>query len=153
MPDITINNAKLRYGDQLLFDGLNLQLIAGQWTCLLGPSGVGKSTLLRLLAGLTCVSDQDELSAEIPNHKFLLSQIAYMAQQDGLLPWLTVRENVLLGAKLRGEKLNMAAADELLQQVGLQAAANKTPEQLSGGMRQRAALVRTLMEQKYYFDG
>lgn len=146
MPNITVKNATLRYGDQVLFDGLNLELASEKCTCLLGPSGVGKSTLLRLLAGLTSVGDNDELSAEISGYSH--NDIAYMAQQDGLLPWLTVRENVMLGATLRAAKCDVVTANQLLTQVGLIDAADKTPEQLSGGMRQRAALVRTLIENK-----
>lgn len=146
MPNIIIHNAKLRYGEQLLFDGLNLELTKGQWTCLLGPSGVGKSTLLRLLAGLTAIGERDELLADIRGCS--CGDIAYMAQQDGLLPWLTVRDNILIGARLRGEKLDFDAAHKLLGEVGLSDASDKFPEQLSGGMRQRVALVRTLMENK-----
>jgi putative hydroxymethylpyrimidine transport system ATP-binding protein len=148
MSDVIIRNAHLRYGDQILFDGLDLSLMEGKWTCLLGPSGVGKSTLLRLVADLTSVGEADELTAEIADHQELKKNIAYMAQQDGLLPWLTVLDNVLLGAKLRGEKVDPAKAEKLLLQVGLFDAKNKMPGQLSGGMCQRAALVRTLMQEK-----
>jgi len=148
MSAITIHNARLRYGEQLLFDGLNLEIERGKWTCLLGPSGIGKTTLLRLLAGLTSLSDNDELSADISG--YCSQDIAYMAQQDGLLPWLTLRENILFGARLRGEKKDFGLADNLLIQVGLMDAADKTPDQLSSGMRQRAALVRTLMQKKSF---
>lgn len=148
MPDITINNAHLKYGDQLLFDALSLTLKQGQWTCILGPSGVGKSTLLALLADLPCAGTKDEVSADIANHDDIKQQIAYMAQQDALLPWLTAIENVVIGSKLRNEKINMPRAKKLLTDVGLSKAMDKTPEQLSGGMRQRVALARTLYEDK-----
>lgn len=145
MSQVQIKDAHLRYGDQTLFDGLQLTLTQGKWTCLLGPSGVGKTTLLRLIAGLT--KTDETLSAEITPTN-IEHQVAYMAQQDGLLPWLSVLGNVLLGAKLRGETADKSKALELLKAVGLQGAVHKTPGQLSGGMRQRAALVRTFLENK-----
>lgn len=148
MPDIEIKHAHLKYAEQLLFDNLSITIKQSQWTCLLGPSGVGKSTLLRLLAGLTAVGKNDELSADIVNHDNIKKEIAYMAQQDGLLPWLTVLENVVIGNKLRHQQPDYLRAKNLLTAVGLTDAINKTPEQLSGGMRQRVALARTLYEDK-----
>ncbi len=147
---ITINNAYLQYGQQVLFDGLQLTLPLGKWVCLLGPSGVGKSTLLRVLANLTSISNKDKLHADInvPTSIDLQRDVAYMAQEDGLLPWLNVLDNVTIGSKLRGESIDKAKARDLLQQVGLVDAQQKRPEQLSGGMRQRVALVRTLYENK-----
>jgi putative hydroxymethylpyrimidine transport system ATP-binding protein len=148
MHDIEINNAHLQYAEQVLFDKLSFTIKAQQWTCLLGASGVGKSTLLRLLAGLTAVGKNDILAADITNHDELKKNIAYMAQQDGLLPWLSALQNVVLGSKLRHQKPDYNQAKLLLEQVGLAAAENKNPEQLSGGMRQRVALARTLYENK-----
>ncbi len=145
---IKISNARLRYAAELLFDNLNLSLRLNAWTCLLGPSGVGKSSLLNLLAGLTSITDQDELSADIPEHSWIQTQIAYMGQQDGLLPWLTVLDNICIGSRLREEKIDLAKAEALIAKLGLQAASKKYPHQLSGGMRQRTALARTLYEDK-----
>ena len=71
-----------------------------------------------------------------------------MAQADLLLPWLDVRANVMLGASLRGEEPMSERAGQLISQVGLSNHADKRPHELSGGMRQRAALARTLMEDK-----
>lgn len=71
-----------------------------------------------------------------------------MAQQDLLLPWLDVTGNVMLGARLRGDKPDSRRAQELIQKVGLSADVSKRPAQLSGGMRQRVALARTLMEER-----
>ncbi len=134
-----------RHGRQVLFQDLSLTLEAGQWTCLLGPSGVGKSTLLKLLAGLP---SGGEFSGDIgaSDAQPIGSRIAYMAQSDLLYPWLTVYGNVVLGQNLRGEIEDGERANELIRQVGLQAHRDKRPHQLSGGMRQRAALARTLME-------
>ena len=122
-------------------------LEAGQWTCLLGPSGVGKSTLLRLVAGLDTGGEFDG-SIESTNSRPLREQVAYMAQSDLLLPWLNVRANVMLGSTLRGEVRKLERADQLIEEVGLGMHAEKRPYELSGGMRQRAALARTLMEDK-----
>lgn len=134
-----------RHGRQVLFQDLSLTLEAGQWTCLLGSSGVGKSTLLKLLAGLP---SGGEFSGDIgaSDAQPIGSRIAYMAQSDLLYPWLTVYGNVVLGQNLRDEIEDGERANELIRQVGLQAHRDKRPHQLSGGMRQRAALARTLME-------
>lgn len=134
-----------RHGRQVLFQDLSLTLEAGQWTCLLGSSGVGKSTLLKLLAGLP---SGGEFSGDIgaSDAQPIGSRIAYMAQSDLLYPWLTVYGNVVLGQNLRVEIEDGERANELIRQVGLQAHRDKRPHQLSGGMRQRAALARTLME-------
>ena len=135
------------HGDAILFDGLDLVLESGQWTCLLGPSGVGKSTILRLVAGLDTGGDF-EGTIESTDRRPLREQVAYMAQADLLLPWLNVRANVMLGASLRGEARMLERVDQLINEVGLGRHAEKRPHELSGGMRQRAALARTLMEDK-----
>jgi len=129
-------------------EGLVLDLPAGRTTCLLGPSGIGKSTLLRLVAGLVpgaVRSASDGLPLE--------GRIAWMAQSDLLLPWLSVEDNLLLGYRLRGARGAELArarerARELLARVGLAERARALPHQLSGGMRQRAALARTLVEDR-----
>lgn len=161
-PGVHLRGARLHYDGACLFDDLTLDLPPGSWTCLLGPSGVGKSSLLRLLAGLP-ESGQGVVSCD--DGAALPGRSAYMAQQDLLLPWLTVRENVLLGHRLRGpstgrrwSRLRRASAprssalpvraDALLARTGLGAWADSLPHSLSGGMRQRAALVRTLMEDR-----
>ncbi len=147
-PAITLGIPRLELGGQLLFENFRLRLEAGRWTCLLGPSGVGKTTLLRLLAGLVpgalVITDDG---------RPLAGRIALMAQQDLLLPWLSVRENVLLGHRLRGTRRARAAelerrADALLARLGLAGRERDLPATLSGGMRQRVALARTLMEER-----
>ena len=146
VPQLRIRGG-FRHGDAILFEGLDLVLEAGQWTCLLGPSGVGKSTLLRLVAGLDTGGEFDG-SIESTNSRPLREQVSYMAQSDLLLPWLNVRANVMLGSTLRGEVRMLERADQLIDEVGLGMHAQKRPHELSGGMRQRAALARTLMEDK-----
>jgi putative hydroxymethylpyrimidine transport system ATP-binding protein len=143
---LRLRGAHLRFGDQTIFEDLAFDLPAGQTTCLLGPSGVGKSSLLRLFAGLSPETAATELSAD--DGAPLGQRIAFMDQRDLLLPWLDVLANVTLGARLRGETTDTAKAHRLLEKVGLGNDGAKKPAALSGGMRQRAALVRTLMEER-----
>ncbi len=130
-----------------LFDGVDLELLAGQWKCLLGRSGVGKTTLLRLIAGLDS-GEAFEGNIWVSDDNPLDGRISYMAQSDLLLPWLTVLENVVLGIRLRKEKPDMRRAMDLIGQVGLGGYRDEKPNALSGGMRQRTALARTLMEER-----
>ncbi len=147
MPPAIRFSGTARFGASPLFGSLTLDIAAGQWTCLLGPSGIGKSTILRLIAGLETGSIFDgRISAD--DHAPLTDRIAYMAQSDLLLPWLDVTGNVLLGPQLRREGDARDRAADLIARVGLAEHAEKRPAQLSGGMRQRAALARTLMEDR-----
>ena len=137
----------LRARAEGLFPAVTLQVPGGAWYSLLGPSGVGKSTLLRVIAGLETgvpLDGRAEASDGVP----LAGRIALMAQSDLLLPWLSVRENVTLGAKLRGQTPDTVRAQDLLDRLGLSPLADRRPEQLSGGQRQRAALARTLAEDR-----
>ena len=142
---VSLQEATLRYGSALLFENLTLNLLAGQTTCLLGPSGVGKSSLLRLIAGLEPLTDPTKFTGPEGEPG---QNIAYMAQQDLLLPWLSALENVLLGSRLRGDPADQEKALGLLNSVGLSGHENVRPAKLSGGMRQRVALARTLMEDR-----
>lgn len=143
---VSLRAARLVYGGLTLFDGLDLELAGGCFTCLLGPSGIGKTSLLRLLAGLTPPGISGELHGG--DGRSLAGRVAYMAQQDLLLPWLNVLHNVTLGSRLRGERVDRNRALDLLARVGLADYALARPDTLSGGMRQRAALARTLMEDR-----
>jgi len=106
---------------------------------------VGKTSLLRIVAGLEApASGHIRASDGAP----LSGRVAYMAQQDLLLPWATALENVSLGARLRGEQADAARAEVLLARVGLAHRARALPATLSGGERQRVALARTLYEDR-----
>jgi putative hydroxymethylpyrimidine transport system ATP-binding protein len=146
--EVQVSAADVSFGGWALFERLALTLPAGQWTSLLGASGVGKSTLLRLIVGL--VPGHSEVHLQCDDGRPLTGRAAYMAQQDLLLPWLSIIENVMLGARLRGEITaeQRARAMALLAAVGLEANAGDIPAILSGGMRQRAALARTLLEDR-----
>ncbi len=141
---VCVRGARFRYESAPLFDGLDITLEAGRWTCLVGPSGVGKSSLLRVIASLSALDAGTVETMHAP----LARHVAYMAQQDLLLPWLSALDNVLLGARLRGEAPDRARGRALLTSVGLGDALALRPAALSGGMRQRVALARTLMEDK-----
>lgn len=145
-PEVRVHAARLEWEGVALFDALDFTMAAGRWTCLLGQSGVGKSTLLRLIAGLAPAHADSRVTCD--DGRPLPGRVAYMAQTDLLLPWLSVLENVMLGARLRRERPDRHRALDMLGAVGLALAANKRPAELSGGMRQRAALARTLMEDR-----
>lgn len=147
-PSVNLENLTFAYKETKIFQSLNFSVAAGQWTCLIGPSGCGKSTLLRLISGSLrqgC-SGTIRLGGNLDPKK----HTAWMAQDDLLLPWLTVSQNVCLGARLRGEMSTgtREKALALIESAGLGPVADALPAELSGGMRQRTALLRTLMEER-----
>jgi len=157
MPALEISEAFMRYKNKTIFENLSFSLPGGQWTSLLGTSGVGKSTLLRMIAGVLTNDNlsqkTDECSVGTINASDgipLKGRVAYMAQNDLLMPWCNALENVLLGCKLRGEKTleNINKAKKLLGMVELEDSIDLKPLSMSGGMRQRVALARTLMENR-----
>ncbi len=140
---VTAHDLTKRYDETLVFDGLDLTVSPGEVCCLLGPSGCGKTTLLHLLAGLEDpTSGRIEIDGEPvtgPDYRW-----GVVFQDPLLYPWLTVRENVEIGPRLRGEEPDDEHVDELLELVGLEDVADADTSSLSGGMAQRASLVRTL---------
>lgn len=130
---------------QAALSDVSLEVEEGELVSFLGPSGCGKTTLLSIIAGLI---KPTEGSVTLQNQSVekLENGIGYMLQQDYLFPWKTIEENILLGLKLTKtltpSKKNYAL--DLLDQMGLKGFEEQYPKQLSGGMRQRVALVRTL---------
>jgi putative hydroxymethylpyrimidine transport system ATP-binding protein len=145
-PSLTIKG-DAHIGNQLIFKAACLDIPAGAWTCLLGRSGVGKTTILKLIAGLDeHITFTGDMSSS--DGKPLAGRIALMSQTDNLLPWLSVRGNIMLGSRMRQEHSQSEQADALIERVGLTEFSDRKPHTLSGGMRQRVALARTLMEDR-----
>ena len=116
---------------------ISFDICEGEYISIIGPSGCGKSTLLSIISGL-----ENKTSGEI----YIDGKIGYMLQKDNLLEWRTIYKNVLLGLEIQKENTpeNRSYVEELLKKYGLYEFKDKYPTQLSGGMRQRVALIRTL---------
>jgi NitT/TauT family transport system ATP-binding protein len=145
-PFLTAQHVSHIFGDnQKVLVNLSFALPPGSFTALVGPSGVGKSTLVRLLAGLLRPSSGSIQYANQPNGQ--LPSIGLMFQKDNLMPWRTAYENVRLPLEVQG--VASVAADESVRQmlalVGLTGFESSYPAQLSGGMAQRVALARALV--------
>lgn len=128
--------------------GLTLRIDAGEFVALVGPTGCGKSTTLSLVSGLEPASDGEvlvrgEVVRAIPRG------VGYMFQNDAILPWKSVLDNVATGPRYRGvpRAAARAAARDWIERVGLAGFADAYPHQLSGGMRKRAALAQTLVNE------
>jgi sulfonate transport system substrate-binding protein len=130
-------------GGEPILHRLDLAVWPGEIVSVIGPSGCGKSTLLRLISGLER-DHTGELRVAGHHVQGPSRAVGFMFQEPRLLPWLTVRDNVALGAP-RGQADTRARVDDLLAQVQLTAAADALPHQLSGGMAQRTALARALV--------
>ncbi len=131
-PTIIMRNINVSYHGRQIFNNFEFTLPAGKCVCLLGQSGIGKSTLLRLIANLPTGADAANFNAtiETSDKKTLADRIAYMSQQDLLVPWHNVLNNVLLGYRLRGEKIVGTTTNEakaLLDKVGLSHAIHQLP--------------------------
>jgi len=130
-------------------DGVTFTIETGQFVTLIGPSGSGKSTLCNLIAGLL-PPDSGDIRLEGRSISSKPGHVAYMPQRDLLLPWRSVLENAILGPEIAGQPRPEARrrARELLPLFGLEGFADSLPAQLSGGMRQRVALLRTFLQDK-----
>ncbi len=132
-----------------VFDALapvSLSIPQGRFASLIGPSGCGKSTIFNIIAGLLEPTDGRVL-IDGADAGGTIGRVGYMLQKDLLLPWRTVLDNVILGMEIQGVPLREARARALplLQRYGLAGFEHLYPSSLSGGMRQRAALLRTLL--------
>ncbi len=132
-------------GASLAVTGIHLSVEPGEFISLVGPSGCGKTTILSVIAGLIQpTSGTVRIRGKAVNGPS--AHVGYMLQQDYLFPWLTIWENAMTGLEIKKQVTSESQAyvRQLLDQMGLAGAVNQYPSQLSGGMRQRAALVRTL---------
>lgn len=134
------------YGDNQVLQDISIHLEEGELVCVLGVSGVGKTTLFNILSGLV-LPDRGEILLENEDITGKTGNLSYMLQKDLLLQHKTVLDNVALPLVLKGVKKKAAReqAAAYFKQFGLEGTELKYPSQLSGGMRQRAALLRTYM--------
>lgn len=143
---LSFQDVSFTYGAEPVIEKLSFSVEQGQFVSLLGPSGVGKSTLFRLACGLlepTAGTIRLAGDAQRPR----LGRVGYMPQKDLLLPWRTIAENAMLPLELRGvpKRLARAQVAEQLPRFGLADYADAYPDQLSGGMRQRVSLLRATL--------
>ena len=126
-------------GMTIALDGIDLSVYKDEFISIVGPSGCGKSTILSILAGLINKTDGDIVVDDN-------TSIGYMLQTDSLFPWRTILDNCLIGLEVNGlkNKDNVDYVISLLEKYGLGEFLDKYPDNLSGGMRQRVALIRTL---------
>ena len=129
-------------GETQAVKDLSFQVKEGEFVAIVGPSGCGKSTILSLISGIF-EPEEGEVRFKTLNRPM----IGYMLQRDHLFPWRTIWSNCMLGLEVQNEKTpeKMEYAEYLLKEYNLWDVRNKKPDELSGGMRQRAALIRTLV--------
>ena len=148
-PLLEITDVCLSYhslsGETPALSHISFQLMPGEFLAIVGPSGCGKSTLLNLICGLIR-PEQGQILLDSTPVTSGDCRIGYMLQKDHLLEWRTIYKNVLLGLEIRRELTaeKLAYVDQLLSDYGLDKFRQAHPSELSGGMRQRAALIRTL---------
>ncbi len=146
---VELSGVGLKYvnktGEVAALQDINLAIAAREFVSLIGPSGCGKSTILSLIAGmLNPTVGQIAIGGQAVSGTS--TRVGYMLQHDHLLEWRTIKSNTFLGLEIRGlnDRRHQAAALAMLERYGLQDFLNRYPRELSGGMRQRAALARTL---------
>lgn len=144
---LEVSEVSVTLGDTHVLDDISLHVETGEFVSILGPSGSGKSTLFRLLTGAI---QQDSGSIAVDGRALSTAQhgFAFMPQRDALMPWRRIIDNLILGLEVQGVARHQAREQvmPLLDDFGLAGFERHYPGQLSGGMRQRAALLRTVVQ-------
>lgn len=146
MAELIVTDVTLSYENQNVIEDISIELHENELVCLLGASGGGKTTLFHVISGLY-VPDKGEVLLNGEDVTGEPGHISYMLQKDLLLPYRTIEDNAALPLLIKGEKKKAAReqVNAYFEEFGLQGTEKKYPHQLSGGMRQRAALLRTYM--------
>jgi ABC-type nitrate/sulfonate/bicarbonate transport system ATPase subunit len=149
-PAATVRALSHWFGELRVLDGLDLRVVPHEVLGVVGPSGCGKSTLLELIAGLRDPTEGEIAVGGATGAEERLARCAYMPQRDLLFPWLSAIDNASLALRNRGERREAArrATAPLFERFGLAGFEGARPAELSGGMRQRVAFLRTLMAGK-----
>lgn len=149
---IEITNLKKEFiiqkGSSVIFDNLNVTFKTGEFCSILGPNGCGKSTLLNLITGIDSNYSGNILINNLDKPK--AGNMGYMMQKDLLLPWLTVLNNIKIGIEIQSnDKIEIdSSINSYLKELGIEHLKNEYPSKLSGGERQKVALIRTLILNK-----
>jgi len=153
---IKLKNVVKYYNNKVLankvLSNVNLEINKGEFVVILGPSGSGKTTLLNIISGMDNATYGDTIIAGenlIDYNQSMLTtfrrnNIGYVFQQYGLLPNLTVKENIQIGQNLQHNRSRFISIDEILKSIGLESQANKYPNELSGGQQQRVSIARSI---------
>ena len=147
--DIRLEGVSVAFGPSRIVSGINLTVAAGEFVCLLGPSGCGKSTLLNLVAGFLPATTGKVAAGGRPVTGPGMDRGVVFQSTEALFPWLTVQQNVEYGPRMRGvsRAARAEAASHYNDLVGLSAAVDRLPGELSGGMRQRVQIARVLVNE------
>jgi ABC-type nitrate/sulfonate/bicarbonate transport system ATPase subunit len=144
---VAVSDVSFDYEESRILEQVSLTVGRGEFVALVGPSGCGKSTILNLISGVLA-PESGSISADgLTHHNDRLGSVSYMQQKDLLLPWRTVAENGRLGLELRGVPKSESTdrVRELATSFGIEDVLDSMPNELSGGMRQRVALLRAVL--------
>ena len=140
---LRVRGLTVAFGRQPILEGIDLDVMPGQFTSLIGPSGSGKTSVLRAITALLR-PERGTVTLDVP-----LNDVGFLFQDDALLPWRTVRQNVALGLRIRGVAADLATekTERWLSLLGLEGLGDRYPRQLSGGQRKRVAIAQVLVLQ------